>query len=211
VVAGYARERADRTRYRDASWLSVKTPDVILEEMRAAKTEVEALGRDIYATFRDPFKAQMEAAEARFLKTYGRKPGVGAEAKDTDFQVRHSWMTPVPTGTDLEHMSYQGTFVKQWGEFEREFGNFWAAHADSWTARLWRGTYDQAVEFRQRAADWRRQFERLGGVPTAPAPRPPTEHVLPPGFSISWKPFAVVGGVLAGALVLPAVIRASRR
>jgi hypothetical protein len=76
---------------------------------------------------------------------------------------------------------------------------------------MWRGTYDKAVEFRERAADWRRKFEQLGGAPTTPPPKPPTERALPPGFSIPWKPIAAVGGVLAGALVLPAVIRASRR
>lgn len=178
--------------------------------MRAGKTEIEALGRDIYATFRDPFKAQMEAAEARFVQTYGRKPGVGHEAKVTDSQVLHSWMNPVPTSADLEYTSYQGAFIKQWGEFEREFAEFWSSHS-SWADRMWRGTYDKAVEYRERAADWRRQFERLGGVPTAPPPKPPTEHILPPGISIPWKPIAVVGGALAGALVLPPVIRASRR
>jgi hypothetical protein len=146
-----------------------------------------------------------------FRKTYGRKPGVGREAKDTDSQVLHSWMVPVPTDTDLANVSDRGAFVMQWGEFERELGNFWASHSSSWTYRMWRGAYDKAVEYRQRAADWRRRFEQLGGTPTTPEPKPPTEHVLPPGVSISWKPFAVVGGVLAGALVLPRVIRASRR
>ena len=197
--------------HRGASWLSVKTPAVILDEMRAAKNEVEALGRDIYASFRRPFEAQLVAAEERFLKTYGRKPGVGREAQDTDYQIVHSWMQPVPTADDLRHISYQGQFVYQWGEFEREFGEFWAAHADSWTDRLWRGTYDQAVAYRERAADWRKRFESMGGTPTTPAPKPPTERVLPPGVSIPWKPIAVVGGILASALIIPAAIRASRR
>jgi len=108
-------------------------------------------------------------------------------------------------------MSYQGQFVYQWGEFEREFGNFWAAHADSWTDRVWRGVYDQAVEYRQRVDDWRKRFEQIGGKPTTPPPKPPTEHLLPPEFSMSWKKIAVVGGIAAGALIIPAAIRASRR
>jgi hypothetical protein len=108
-------------------------------------------------------------------------------------------------------MSYQGQFVYQWGEFEREFGNFWAAHAHSWKDRMWRGTYDKAVEYRQRTADWRKRFEEIGGKPTTPAPKPPTEHILPPGVSMPWKTIAVVGGIAAGALIIPAAIRASRR
>jgi Transglycosylase SLT domain len=210
VASLYASELA-RSRHRDASWWSIKTPGVILAEMSAAKNEVESLGRDIYATYREPFKTQIAAAEERFFKTYGRKPGVGREATDTDYQVVHSWMRPVPSADDLRHMSYQGQFVYQWGEFEREFGNFWAAHAGSWTDRMWRGAYDKAVEYRQRAADWRQRFEALGGKPTTPAPRPPTEHFLPPGVSMPWKTIAVVGGLAAGALILPAAISASRR
>jgi hypothetical protein len=157
VAARYARERAGRPRYRDASWWAVKTPGVILDEMRAAKTEIEALGRDIHATH------------------------------------------------------HQGQFVTQWDEFAREFAGFWSAHSGSWTDRMWRGTYDKAVEFRERAADWRRKFEQLGGAPTSPPPKPPTEHALPPGFSIPWKPIAAVGSVLAGALILPTVIRTLQR
>jgi hypothetical protein len=209
VAALYDHECA-HARHRDASWWSVKTPSVILDEMRAARNEVEALGRDIYATFREPFKAQLAAAEELFLKTYGRKPGVGREAQDTDYQVVHSWMRPAPTADDRRYMSYQGQFVYQWGEFEGEFGNFWASHADSWTDRMWRGTYDKAVEYRQRAADWRKRFEKMGGTPTTPPPRPPTEPFLPPGFSMPWKAIAVAGGIAAGALIIPAAIRASR-
>jgi hypothetical protein len=196
---------------RGASWWSIKTPAVILDEMNAAKNEVESLGRDIYATFRHTFDAQLAAAEARFLKTYGRKPGVGKQAQDTDYQTVYSWMQPVPSADDIRHVSYQGQFVYQWGEFEREFGTFWAEHSDSWTDRMWRGTYDKAVEYRQRVGDWRKRFEEIGGKPTTPPPKPPTEQFLPPGFSIPWKPIAVIGGIAAGALIIPAAIRASRR
>jgi hypothetical protein len=75
---------------------------------------------------------------------------------------------------------------------------------------MWRGTNYKAVEYRERAADWRKRFQEVGGIPTTPAPKPPTEHFLPPGFSINWKAIAVVGGIAAGALIIPAAIRASR-
>lgn len=99
----------------------------------------------------------------------------------------------------------------QWKEFEREFGDFWAAHADSWTNRMWRGTYDQAIEYQKRALDWRQTFMTFGGRPTTPAPKPPVEEILP-SLSFSWRTLAVVGGLAAGALfVVPAAVDAIRR
>src|SRR5690606_1989167 len=157
-----------------------------------------------------PFEAQLAAAEQRFVKTYGRKPGVGRAARDDDGQTVRSFMQPVPTDLDWQRKSYQGAFVHQFGEFDREFGAFWSEHAHSWTDRMWRGTYEKAVEYRTRALAWRKQFIELGGKPTAPAPTPPTEEILP-GISLSWKTVALVGGIAIGALVLvPAALRAAR-
>jgi hypothetical protein len=195
---------------RGASFWAIKTPSVILDEMRAAKSEIEALGRDIYATFRRPFEAQLALAEQRFVARFGRRPGVGRAAQRDDDTILRSLMQPVPTDADWQHKSYQGAFVHAFGELEREFGAFWADHAHAWTDRLWRGTYDRAVEYRKRALAWRQRFIELGGTPTAPAPTPPTEEILP-SVSLSWKTVAVVGGVALGALVLvPAALRAAR-
>lgn len=195
---------------RDASFWAIKTPGVILDEMRAAKSELESLGRDIYATFRRPFEAQLGAAEQRFEKTYGRKAGVGRAARDDDDQTVRSFMVPAPTDIDWQRKSYQGAFVHQWGELEREFSDFWAEHAHSWTDRMWRATYDKAVEYRTRALAWRKRFIELGGQPTAPAPTPPTEEILP-GVSMAWRTIALVGGIALGALVLvPAALRSAR-
>lgn len=195
---------------RDASFWAVKTPGVIFGEMRSAKAEIESLGRDIYATFRRPFEAQLAAAEQRFVDTYGRKPGIGRAARDDDDQAVRSFMQPMPTDVDWQHKSYQGAFVHQFADFEREFGEFWGAHAHSWTDRMWRGAYDKAVEYRRRALAWRQRFIALGGRPTAPAPTPPTEEILP-GVSLSWKTVAIVGGIALGALVVvPAALRGAR-
>lgn len=203
------RPRRQRSAYRDDSFFAVKTPGVILDEMRAAKSDIEALGRDISAAFRAPFEAQLASATQQFTKKYGRKPGVGRDARDEDDRVVRSLMQPTPTDVDMQHMSYQGAFVYQWSEFEREFGDFWAAHAQSWTDRMWRGTYDKAVEFRRRVLAWRQSFMAFGGHPTSPAPQPPTEELLP-GISFSWKTVAVIGGVAAGALfVVPAALYAA--
>lgn len=211
AVLAYARASSSTGRaLRDASFWAIKTPGVILDEMRAARSEIESLGRDIYATFRRPFEAQLGAAEQRFVKTYGRKPGVGRAARDDDDQIVRSFMQPVPTDIDWQHKGYQGAFVHQWSEFEREFSAFWAEHAHSWTDRMWRGSYDKAVEYRTRALAWRKRFIENGGQPTAPAPTPPTEEILP-GVSLSWKKVAIVGGLALGALVLvPAALRSAR-
>jgi hypothetical protein len=197
--------------HRDASFWGVKTPGVIFDEMRATKSDIEALGSDISMTFRRPFEAQLTAAEQRFVKSYGRKPGIGRAASADDDRIVRSWMQPVPTDTDWEHKAYQGAFVAQWSAFEREFGDFWAEHAHSWTDRMWRGTYDQAVAYRARTLAWRQRFVELGGQPTAPAPTPPVEEILP-GISFSWRTVAIVGGLAAGALfVLPAALHATKR
>jgi hypothetical protein len=195
---------------RDASFWAIKTPGVILDEMRAAKTDIEALGRDISDTFRRPFETQLANATQQFVRTYGRRPGVGRAARDDDDEVVRSLMQPPPTNVDWEHKSYQGSLVHQWKEFEREFGDFWAAHAHSWTDRMWRGTYDQAVELRRRALAWRQTFIAFGGRPTSPAPKPPVEELLP-GISFSLKTVALVGGLALGALfVVPAALRAAK-
>lgn len=209
-IALYRRERvfADR---RNVSWWAIKTPGVILDEMRVAREEVESLGRDIYATFQEPFSQQLAAAVARFEREYGRKPGVGRLAEDDDYETVHSWMVPRPTPTDLRHVSYQGQFVYEWGQFERAWGDFWAEHASSWRERFWTGVYDRVVEFRKRAGDWRQRFEALGGVPSTPKPRPPSEGFLD-GIDIPWGTiFLVGGGILAGTLIVPVLIRAARQ
>ncbi len=197
--------------YRDASFWAIKTPGVILDEMRAAKTDVEALGRDISSTFRAPFETRLASATQQFVTKYGRRPGVGRDARDDDDQVVRALMQPAPTDADWKRKSYQGAFVYQWTEFEREFGDFWAEHAHSWTDRMWRGSYDQAVEFRRRVLAWRQSFVTFGGRPTSPAPKPPVEEILP-GISFSWKTVALVGGLAAGALfVVPAAMRAATK
>lgn len=210
IVFASLRPPTDEDTHRNASFWGVKTPSVILDEMRAAKTEIESLGRDIYATFRRPFEAQLSGSELRFQKTYGRKPGVGRAARDDDEQTVRTFMQPVPSDIDWQRKSYQGTFVHGWSEFEREFGAFWAEHAGSWTDRMWRATYDRAVEYRTRALAWRKRFVDLGGQPTTPAPTPTTEEFLP-GVSLPWKTIALVGGITLGAMfVVPAALRATR-
>lgn len=189
---------------RNASWLGIKTPGVIADEMTTTDTAIRALGADIENTFRRPFMVQQAQAEARFEKQYGRKPGVGRDARDDDYTQVYSWMTPVPTAVDIEHKSYQGAFVYQWGEFEKEWSAFRGGH-EHWYDRMWKGDYDKAIEFRERTIKWRDEFQKLGGTPTAPTPTlPPDEGPVP------WKSIITVAGIGAAALVVPELLRTLR-
>lgn len=191
--------------FRNASWFAIKTPGVIRDEMTTTGKEIRALGTDIATTFRRPFEAQLASAEARFERQYGRKPGVGAASDpQRDYAQVYAWMDPVPTAADIEHKSYQGTFVYQWGEFEKEWDAFLATHAH-WYDRLWKGDYDKAIEFRERVVKWRAQFQKLGGTPTTPAPTlPPDEGPVP------WKSIITVAGIGAAAFIVPELLRTVR-
>jgi len=136
---------------RNASFLTVKTPGVIADEIATTDTEIQALHRDITRTFREP--------------------------------------------TEQQRM-----FVEQWGRFTTEWGKFVEDHKGFFD-RFWGGSYDKAIEFRQRALEWRKKFEALGGEPTTP---PPT---MPPEGGIPWKPILAVAGVGAAVLIVPSLLR----
>jgi hypothetical protein len=196
---------AIRNGARNASWWAIKTPGVIWDEIKTTDNEIVSLGRDIYATFRRPFEAQRAIALARFKETYGRDPGVGREEvnPDADYAQVYAWMNPVPTKQDVEFMSYQGGFVGNWGAFEHEWDDFVATHT-KWYDRMWKGDYDKAIEFRERAVKWRDEFKRLGGVPTTPVP------TLPEDGGIPWKSIIMVAGLGAAALIVPEALRTIR-
>lgn len=190
---------------RNASWWAIKTPGVIWDEMMTTQNEIYSLGRDIYATFRRPFEEQQAIAMARFEKTYGRKPSVGREDinPDADFAQVYAWMDPQPTKQDIEFKSYQGGFVGNWGAFEKEWDDFTGTH-NAWYKRMWKGDYDKAIEFRERAVKWREEFKQLGGTPTTPVP------TLPEDVGIPWRPILMVAGLGAAALIVPEALRTLR-
>jgi hypothetical protein len=196
--------------HRNASSWAVKTPGVILDEINTTDNAIRALGNDIWDTFRESFETQQRLAEARFERERGRKPYVGAEGNPkADLAQVYAWMQPVPTQADIEAKSYRGTFADQWGAFTREWGEFVASHTH-WYDRMWRGAYDKAIEFRERALQWRERFQQLGGKPTAPAPVLPPDRGEPLGQSGPWKSILLVAGLGAAALILPEVLRTFR-
>lgn len=194
---------------RNASWWAVKTPGVIKEELTITHQDVMSIGRDIRAAFRRPFETEMEKAAARFKSERGRAPGVGGTDSKADWATVFGWMTPVPNAEDIRWKSYQGAFVHSWGEFEREWEGFYNSH-QKWHQRMWRGTYDQALDYRKRTKAWREQFQAMGGTPSAPEPHIPKEGG-PLGDvglgSLLW----VAGGIAAVAIAAPPVIRALRK
>ena len=201
VVASAGRNASTR----NASWWGIKTPGVIWDEMMTTRNEIRALGTDIANTFRRPFEAQLAQAEARFEKEHGRKPGMGRDSDpQRDYADVYGWMNPVPTNADIDRKSYQGQFVYQWGEFEKEWDTFFAKHMH-WYDRMWRGDYDKAIEFRERTVKWRDEFQKLGGQPTTPTPTlPPDEGPVP------WKSIITIAGIGAAAFIVPEVLRSVR-
>ncbi len=63
----------------------------------------------------------------------------------------------------------QRAFVDQWKVFTAEWKEFVDSHTH-WYHRMWRGSYDKAIEFRERVLGWLKRFEEFGGKPTAPPP-----------------------------------------
>lgn len=195
---------------RNASWWAIKTPGVILEEMKLTHQDVSALGRDIYATFRRPWEEQLDQARARFRAERGRNPGVGADSDPkAEWATVYGSMSPPPSAEDVRWKTYQGSFVHSWGEFEREWEAFYTSH-QKWRQRMWRGTYDQALDYRTRVKEWRAKFLGLGGSPSAPAPHIPKEGG-PLGDvglgSLLW----IAGGIAAVAIAGPPLIGALRK
>ena len=114
--------------------------------------------------------------------------------------------------TDLFHEPLSGpqrAFVDQWKAFTAEWKEFVDSHTH-WYDRMWRGSYDKAIEFRERVLGWRKRFEQLGGKPTAPPPVMPPDDGKPDPERGPWKSILLVAGIGAAALILPEVIRTFR-
>lgn len=207
----YATGGDARNGTRNASWWAVKTPGVIKEEMNITNQDVTAIGRDIRATFRRPWEAELDKALARFKAERGRDPGVGKDSDPkAEWATVYGWMQPPPTAEDIRWKSYQGAFVHSFGEFEMEWEGFYNGHS-KWHQRMWRGSYDQALDYRKRAKAWREKFQAMGGTPSAPEPHIPKEGG-PLGDGFDLKPILwVAGGIAALALAGPPVIRALRK
>jgi hypothetical protein len=108
-----------------------------------------------------------------------------------------------------EPLAVQRAFVDQWKAFTAEWKEFVDSHTH-WYDRMWRGSYDKAIEFRAQVLGWRNRFEQLGGKPTAPPPIMPPDDGKPHPESGPWNSILLVAGIGAAALILPEVIRTFR-
>lgn len=103
----------------------------------------------------------------------------------------------------------QRAFIDQWKAFAAEWHEFVDSHTH-WYDRMWRGSYDKAIEFREGVLRWRKRFEELGGKPTAPPPILPPDDGKPSAQSGPWRSILLVAGIGAAALILPEVVRTFR-
>lgn len=182
----------------------IATPGNILAEMNITNEDILALGRDIRESFRRPFERELLVAEQRFTKEHGKRP-----SSEEDYAKVHASMNPVPTAADLAAKSYQGAFVHNWGQFEREW-QAWFADNRGLSSRMWGATRDTALDYRKRAQKWRDELLARGGVAQAPAPQMPENRPWLPSLGPNLKTAAIVaGGVLTAAIVLPPLLRRS--
>lgn len=99
-------------------------------------------------------------------------------------------------GRDIDASPVDDRFKAAWRAFRTDWENFFGQH-QGWTDRFWYATYEKTVEYRTRAADWRRDFEARGGKATGPKDTPPTL----PASGTSWEKVLIGAGVGVGALV----------
>lgn len=100
------------------------------------------------------------------------------------------------------------TFRSGWQAFAAEWRRFYDDH-QSWLSRTWYASYEKTLEYRKRAADWRRKLEQLGGQATAPPDDPPRPvgGGSSAGPTAPWRELAIAGGALAGGLLLLSVVK----
>jgi hypothetical protein len=106
----------------------------------------------------------------------------------------------------------QRAFVDEWRAFVAEWREFVDSHTH-WYDRMWRGSYDKAIELRESVVGWRKRFEQLGGKATAPPPFIPDDGDnggKPSPISGNWKTILLVAGLGAGALILFRTLRETR-
>ena len=183
----------------------IATPGQIRDEMETTKTVVEELAQAIYKRYRKSYLDAHEAAFEEFKETHGRYAG----DSDTEEIVRRiSAKTGFQTTEgNLKAKTYEPKFVNAWDRFYMEWRRWYDENEDFWS-RMWGGTWDKAVEYRERALQWRRRFEELDPKKNAlqsPEPTMPTnswdrvEERL--GSWLKWGAVAAVGLVVAPPLI----------
>jgi hypothetical protein len=193
---------------------NVASPGETLTELRTTDDAINALDQDITHTFRVPFDQQRTEGLARLQREVGYTGSPDAfQAKAADMGKVYSYMNPIPMPPDIQWQTYQGNFVHSWSEFFRGWKQFFADH-DGWFSRLpGTGSYDQALDYRRQAKEWRTKFEALGGVTHTPEP---TQPVKPPDAldrasdrvaSAAKTGLIALAVVTGAALVLPPLLR----
>jgi hypothetical protein len=186
----------ERRRLRNAL---IETPGAIAEEIRKTGEFIHSLGRDVHDQLAAPYEKALDDATAKFQTAHGREART-----DDDWKELASTMGVQPGGREITVHAFHPEFYEPFQKFVGEWSDFRDGH-QSWTSNMWGHAYEMAIDFRQRAIDWRKQFEALGGHVNSPNPTMPSPSLIP------WGKVLTALGIVAGIVVVPAVMNAVRR
>ncbi len=202
------------------------TPGQILAEMKTTKAVINDLAQSIFDRYRRPYLDAHDAAFEEFLRQHGRHAGVpnydagettlSDEQKQRDMQEildRIAEKTGFrTTHAHLSAKTYEPAFVKSWDRFYMEWDN-WFAGNKNWTARMWGGAWEKAIEYRKRANQWRARFEALDPKRNKlPSPKPtiPENSWEELGSDVQrWFKWGVTA--VAALAIVPPILSALRR
>lgn len=141
----------------------------------------------------------------------GKRDEVGAPLVWTPSMVEAEFRR-----VDTEIASLNRDIYAQWSASKDTkldaFKDSWRAFVDQWKAYYadatkglgtgWGGHVDRVQKYGQDVAKWREEFQKLGGTPTGPVPRPPESSEFP------WGKVLIGVGIVAGIVTLPSIIKA---
>ena len=148
-----------------------------------------------------------EAAAERAHELRGRNAVVQMPGDILDeMKTTHAIIEQLGRDVAGAAVAVPATFRSGWQAFAEEWRRFYDEH-QSWWSRTWYASYEKTLEYRKRAADWRRKLEQLGGQTTAPPDEPPRPVGMGAGSAAPWRELAIAGGALAGGLLLLSVVK----
>lgn len=123
---------------------------------------------------------------------------VNSYIRTLGYDIRKAEESACPGAEKLTAACPWYDFVQAWSLFLDDWDHF-RTISSSWASRLWGDKWEGAVEYQERAQEWRLAFQRLGGAPTGPDIPDPARHDFP------WR-YLVYGGLAIGGVFAAAKI-----